>query len=340
MLILRKFVTAMFTFLALQRLSMFTILRSERVEIYASQPLVLLCFSFIFLAMGGTALLGRKQYKNFSLWVLLLLIPSVYLLVNSLMMLSTNYHPLFTWGELLTYRSTQPVIFYGRILFVSLLLLFWLLAASMLIDAYVYDCRKRATTPINDDTECHRIEIRFVLNWAVIIIGCIVPLCIPHLAPHIIYNIVLLVAIALSTHGYKHLAHCLHTRQEGRLASVLIERHLSPLLNMEHGGITEWGIQIDTNPFFCGNPMLEDVAYALGVRSDDISDYIASKNTNLVAWVSDQRLRHCAQQLTDTDRKISEIAASCGYNDLPSFTRAFKRQFNQAPSIYRQKHQK
>jgi len=52
-----------------------------------------------------------------------------------------------------------------------------------------------------------------------------------------------------------------------------------------------------------------------------------------------RRRRHCASELLHSDRKISEIAESCGYNDLPTFTRAFKRQFGMAPSEYRKQEQ-
>lgn len=48
-------------------------------------------------------------------------------------------------------------------------------------------------------------------------------------------------------------------------------------------------------------------------------------------------LRRFVAAVFTTQRKISEIADSCGYHDLPTFTRAFKRQFGMAPSTYREK---
>jgi two-component system response regulator YesN len=83
--------------------------------------------------------------------------------------------------------------------------------------------------------------------------------------------------------------------------------------------------------------MLDDVAQALGVRSTDVSEYVQKQGINFMAWVSDQRLRRSAELITTTDRKIAEIATALGYNDLPTFTRAFKRQFGMAPSEYRRK---
>lgn len=66
-----------------------------------------------------------------------------------------------------------------------------------------------------------------------------------------------------------------------------------------------------------------------------VEAYVQQQDMNFMAWVSDQRLRYCAEQITATNRKINEIAASCGYNDLPNFTRAFKQRFGMSPSKYR-----
>jgi AraC-like DNA-binding protein len=93
------------------------------------------------------------------------------------------------------------------------------------------------------------------------------------------------------------------------------------------------------NPFYCkGNPELDDVASALSIPRDELSQYVhQTLKTNLVAWVSEQRLRHCAEAIALADRKITEIAAATGYNDVPTFTRAFKRQYGVAQSEYRKK---
>lgn len=337
--LLRRFVAAVFTVLAIHRISLFTIVRPEGVEVYASQPIVLLCIAFIVLAMGGCAVMGRRHHLNFALWVLMLLIPFVFILVNSIMMASGLYRPLFHWSEILDFRVSTPMIYYGRVLFVAFLLVFWLLAVCMLVDAYFYDRNRRIGRPLSEDAERHDGEVRFVFGWAVLIIICFVPLCIPCLIPHIIFDIVLIGALIVTALGYRRLVRYLRAKDNGRLAPVLIARRIPLLLSMERGGITAWGTMIQQNPFFNGNPMLDDVAQALGVHSSEVSEYVQTLNTNFVAWVSDQRLRHCAAELTHTNRKIIEIAISCGYNDLPTFTRAFKRQFGVAPSEYRKQEQ-
>lgn len=333
----RRFVATAVTFLALHHSSLLTIIRPEGVEVYATQPICLLYVAFLILVMGGTAIMNRRYHQNFALWVLMLIIPFTFLLVNSLMIALGLYQPLFHWDELLDFRSNTPMFFYGRMLFVSFLLVFWLLAACMLIEAYLHDRRLRAKRPMSEDAEYHTGEVRFVLGWAAIIVTEIVVLCLPSLIPHIVMNMLMIAGLTLTAIGYRQLVRYLRARAEGRLAPVLISRRIPLLLSMEQAGTTAWGTAVQQNPFFNGNPMLDDVAQALGVRSTDVSEYVQKQGINFMAWVSDQRLRRSAELITTTDRKIAEIATALGYNDLPTFTRAFKRQFGMAPSEYRRK---
>ena len=333
----RRIVATAFTFLALHHSSLLTIIRPEGVEVYATQPICLLYVAFLILVMGGTAIMNRRYHQNFALWVLMLIIPFTFLLVNSLMIALGLYQPLFHWDELLDFRSNTPMFFYGRMLFVSFLLVFWLLAACMLIEAYLHDRRLMAKRPMSEDAEYHTGEVRFVLGWAAIIVTEIVVLCLPSLIPHIVMNMLMIAGLTLTAIGYRQLVRYLRARAEGRLAPVLISRRIPLLLSMEQAGTTAWGTAVQQNPFFNGNPMLDDVAQALGVRSTDVSEYVQKQGINFMAWVSDQRLRRSAELITTTDRKIAEIATALGYNDLPTFTRAFKRQFGMAPSEYRRK---
>lgn len=333
----RRIVATAFTFLALHHSSLLTIIRPEGVEVYATQPICLLYVAFLILVMGGTAIMNRRYHQNFALWVLMLIIPFTFLLVNSLMIALGLYQPLFHWDELLDFRSNTPMFFYGRMLFVSFLLVFWLLAACMLIEAYLHDRRLRAKRPMSEDAEYHTGEVRFVLGWAAIIVTEIVVLCLPSLIPHIVMNMLMIAGLTLTAIGYRQLVRYLRARAEVRLAPVLISRRIPLLLSMEQAGTTAWGTAVQQNPFFNGNPMLDDVAQALGVRSTDVSEYVQKQGINFMAWVSDQRLRRSAELITTTDRKIAEIATALGYNDLPTFTRAFKRQFGMAPSEYRRK---
>lgn len=53
-------------------------------------------------------------------------------------------------------------------------------------------------------------------------------------------------------------------------------------------------------------------------------------------YIREQRLIRAADLLTTTRQSISEIAYTCAFNDLASFSNCFRRQFGCSPSDYRQ----
>ena len=44
---------------------------------------------------------------------------------------------------------------------------------------------------------------------------------------------------------------------------------------------------------------------------------------------------HCRELLKDNNKNISEIAYECGYSDLAAMSKAFKKRFGVAPTVYR-----
>jgi putative transcriptional regulator, araC family len=45
----------------------------------------------------------------------------------------------------------------------------------------------------------------------------------------------------------------------------------------------------------------------------------------------------CRELLKDNNKNISEIAYECGYSDLAAMSKAFKKRFGVAPTVYRKK---
>ena len=52
-------------------------------------------------------------------------------------------------------------------------------------------------------------------------------------------------------------------------------------------------------------------------------------------FISQQRLRHAAKLLTQTEHSIAQIALECGFGDQSHFTRQFGRFFGESPRSYR-----
>lgn len=85
---------------------------------------------------------------------------------------------------------------------------------------------------------------------------------------------------------------------------------------------------------------LEDLArenfmssYYLSHQFKRITGYTITHYIHLV------RVRNCQYLLTNTRRKITEIAADCGFSSFSQFNRIFRRLCGESPSEYRKNHQ-
>jgi AraC-like DNA-binding protein len=80
------------------------------------------------------------------------------------------------------------------------------------------------------------------------------------------------------------------------------------------------------------------VAAGLGVSVRYIQDLLHETGTPFSARVLECRLQHARAMLADSrnDRmRISEVARSCGFNEVPYFNRCFRRRFGDSPTSFR-----
>lgn len=322
------------------KLSTCFIVSDQGVEILPTQALCLCAACFQVFSMAACAFLRRGHYRLFANWMMLLS-PSVMLLfINWLMMRFGYYRQIFSYDMLGEFRDSAPLVFFGRIIFLALLAISVILALCFLADAMLYDRWRLNNRPSAGDAATHRSEVQITFVWTILLLLGFMPLCAGSVWLHILFNFMYIATLVLSYFIYRAGFNEIQAVVAGEDPATLINMRLPQLLSMERGGYAPWGVEVTSNPFFCSKVRIDDVAAALGVGSDDVSAYVASRGDKLVGWMSEQRLLHCAQELSESDRKIVEIALTCGYNDLPSFTRAFKRQFGVAPSEYRAKSKK
>ena len=90
--------------------------------------------------------------------------------------------------------------------------------------------------------------------------------------------------------------------------------------------------------------------YNINIRMEDISsklffnkNYIGKlfkQETGMPVsdFIREIRINEACRQLKETDKIITEIAPSCGYNDMKSFYAAFKKSTGMTPNDYRKKH--
>jgi AraC family transcriptional regulator len=68
--------------------------------------------------------------------------------------------------------------------------------------------------------------------------------------------------------------------------------------------------------------------------------YREMMHENVNATVRRLRLHKASNMLLQSDKKIEDIALSCGYGAVESFTRAFKKTYDYSPAQYRQERRK
>lgn len=161
--------------LAAHSLSAGFIVRNEALEVYATQPLTLLYVAFAVLTMWGSAAMGRRHHQRLTTWILLLQIPTVLLVVNAMMLLSGHYRPIMAAADLLDYQANAPVVFYGRVIFMAMLLVVWLLSLGMFVEEWLHDSAARRSRQMDADASLHRHEVRLLCGWAVLLLAGTVP---------------------------------------------------------------------------------------------------------------------------------------------------------------------
>jgi AraC-like DNA-binding protein len=80
----------------------------------------------------------------------------------------------------------------------------------------------------------------------------------------------------------------------------------------------------------------EALAHAVGAsRSAFAERFTALLGEPPMRYLAQQRMRHAAQQLRESDEPIARIAEAAGYESESAFHRAFKRSFNASPAAWR-----
>lgn len=91
---------------------------------------------------------------------------------------------------------------------------------------------------------------------------------------------------------------------------------------------------LNTNPD--ANWSLEEIARMAGLSAGRLSTLFRKETqTSLGSYVREYRATRAAHYLATTDRRVGEIAETCGYNSPYAFSRAFKAVMGEPPQAYR-----
>lgn len=94
------------------------------------------------------------------------------------------------------------------------------------------------------------------------------------------------------------------------------------------------GLEMDRN---LGDPefTLERLARTLGVSSRYVQRVLARRDTTFMGLLREKRMQLAHGLLSESRRKIVQIACDCGYAELSAFYRAFKAHFGYPPGAVR-----
>jgi transcriptional regulator GlxA family with amidase domain len=84
---------------------------------------------------------------------------------------------------------------------------------------------------------------------------------------------------------------------------------------------------------------IAELADAVGIsRSALVERFTRYLSEPPMTYLTRWRLQLAAESLKKTSRGVAEIATNVGYESEAAFSRAFKREFGQAPGRYRSEH--
>jgi len=81
---------------------------------------------------------------------------------------------------------------------------------------------------------------------------------------------------------------------------------------------------------------IAEIARRVGFCTDHFGRvFRSSTGVTFTSYVARVRVEKAKELLTTTQRRVSDVAFACGFESIPHFNRAFKRQTNQTPQAYR-----
>lgn len=325
----RRSFIAFYLLLGAHVCSSFDIVTDKGIEIIATFPICTLYVAFTTFMMLASAYFGRKYHKHVFTWFFLLQYPTIMFVLHLIMRSTGRYIRIYSMSGILSSRDGElRIIFIGRMVLLAVIAVCLIFMVLMLLDAYKYFHNQQRERIIDEKriTMRHN-EILNIAIYTVLLIGMMSTYMIPSLVPHIISNILMSAMICRTYYVYNNFLRYSEIHSRRHDIFIHIGKQIEALSEQERN-----------NPIFRSNSNLEDVAAALNVDRQDLSDYLYEElNTTFSAWMSDIKIMHFTKQLTQTDRKISELALACGYANVTSLNRAFKTNFGYAPSEYRER---
>ncbi len=86
-------------------------------------------------------------------------------------------------------------------------------------------------------------------------------------------------------------------------------------------------------------PSIDELSTMVGLSGSRLAHLFREEvGMSIRSYVVERRLAMAAMLIVQTDERISQIAYSVGFGDVPNFNHSFKRRFAMSPGAYRETH--
>ena len=273
-----------------------------------------------------TTFSNGKIYKNtyallfYNLLPLSLLVPQMIYAANGDIHHYQNYSQLQAdLQQTMPIQALMRIIFSAGILFCKLLMIIEIVIQQIKYKHQIID----ENGDLRGIARRNKLYLGMGLLLIMITIGQLVPSTIYHalLKICIIFTVIAITRFYVNLH--KHI--------------MILESNNYNKGNSIKEKIDKW-LHQDPFPLADTELTMEKTAASIGIQTVALSYYIYEfAGKTFLSWQSESRMIHCRELLKNDDKNISEIASECGYSDLAAMSKAFKKRFGVAPTIYRKR---
>lgn len=316
-------------------------IKDGRIEIMNTTTLIFYYMS-IQAILFELQVLYQSRYLNY-MHIILPNIPTATLLIPYLFFYSK--------GHFASYYSL-PQFYYAigsmdeYVMFRLYLLLSMLLSIGHMV-ALVVKSRKEFYAMIGDnytdiDNICVR-ESKRISYWT--IVACIAILISNIFVSHYFEILIFFVLTILFSHlslgflKYKtfmqQLDEAMENEQNDDLDALTSTFNYQDLEGMIAPMVDAW-TKLDTKPYLRNGITLQEAAEMMDVPRKDLSAYIRKiLNINFFYWINTLRIEECKVLIREQKLNFTEIADKCGFADLATMSKAFKKISGVSPSTYK-----
>ena len=273
-----------------------------------------------------TTFSNGKIYKNMYALLFYNLLPLSLLVPQMIYAANGDIHHYQNYSQLLAdLQQTMPTQAFMRIVFSAGILFCKLLMIIEIVTQLIK--YKHQIIDENGDLRGIAQRNKFYLGTGILLIMITLGQLVPSTIYHALLKICIIFTVIAITRSYVNLHKHI----------MILESNNYNKGNSIKEKIDKW-LHQDPFPLADTELTMEKTAASIGIQTVALSYYIYEfAGKTFLSWQSECRMIHCRELLKNDDKNISEIAYECGYSDLAAMSKAFKKRFGVAPTIYRKR---